>query len=89
MASKSRRRRRKSGGSQSPNGASVATVTLAPGSVPTDEQLEQEAAELESELKERYDGIVCSAKTGEGLETLMHTLEHRLFQTRHAARSQP
>ena len=41
------------------------------------------------ELKERYDGIVCSAKTGEGLETLMHTLEHRLFQTTHSARSKP
>ena len=56
MASKSRRRRRKSGGSSSgPNGASPTTVTLAPGSVPTDEQLEQEAVELEAELQERYD----------------------------------
>ena len=56
MASKSRRRRRsKSGGSSSANGASVTSVTLAPGAVPTDEQLEQEAAELEAELQKRYD----------------------------------
>jgi transcription termination factor Rho len=56
MASKSRRRRRsKSGGSSSANGASVTSVTLAPGAVPSDEQLEQEAAELEAELQKRYD----------------------------------
>ncbi|MDG1360898.1 MAG: hypothetical protein P8I44_14460, partial [Phycisphaerales bacterium] len=56
MTSKSRRRRRsKGGGNPSGNGASIATVTLAPGSVPTDEQLELEAAELENELQERYD----------------------------------
>ena len=56
MASKSRRSRRsKSGGSSSANGASVTSVTLAPGAVPTDEQLEQEAAELEAELQKRYD----------------------------------
>ena len=56
MASKSRRRRRKSGGSSSnSNGSSGPSVTLAPGAVPTDEQLELEAAELESELQERYD----------------------------------
>ncbi len=56
MTSKSRRRRRsKGGGNNSGNGASIATVTLAPGSVPTDEQLELEAAELENELQERYD----------------------------------
>ena len=52
--SKSRRRRRsKSGGSNS--NASPAAMTLAPGSVPTDEQLEQEAAELEKEAQGRYD----------------------------------
>ncbi|MHC4245800.1 MAG: transcription termination factor Rho [Planctomycetota bacterium] len=56
MTSKSRRRRRsKGGGNNSGNGASIATVTLAPGSVPTDEELELEAAELENELQERYD----------------------------------
>ena len=56
MASKSRRRRRKSGGSSSnSNGSTGPSITLAPGAVPTDEQLELEAAELESELQERYD----------------------------------
>ena len=32
------------------------------------------------ELKERYNGIVCSAMSGEGLEALMQALEQRLFQ---------
>ncbi|MFT5685883.1 MAG: GTP-binding protein HflX [Myxococcota bacterium] len=41
------------------------------------------------ELKERYSGILCSAQTGEGLETLMHTIEHRLFQKAQADRSEP
>lgn len=54
MSKSSRRRRRsKSGGSNS--NSSQATMTLAPGSVPTDEQLEQEAAELEQEAQGRYD----------------------------------
>ncbi|MDA0296633.1 MAG: transcription termination factor Rho [Planctomycetota bacterium] len=54
MTSKSRRRRRKPGGSSTPHGSSGDSITLAPGSVPTDEQLELEAAELEEELQERY-----------------------------------
>ena len=54
MTSKSRRRRRKPGGSSSSHGPSAPSITLAPGSVPTDEQLELEAAELEEELQERY-----------------------------------
>ena len=55
MTSKSRRRRRKPGGSSSSQGSNAPSITLAPGSVPTDEQLELEAAELENELQERYD----------------------------------
>jgi transcription termination factor Rho len=55
MTSKSRRRRRKPGGSSSSHGGNAAaSITLAPGSVPSDEQLELEAAELEEELQERY-----------------------------------
>ena len=55
MSSKSnRRRRRKGGGGGQPGGGPIPTcamMTLPPGSVPTDEQLEQEAAELESSGK--------------------------------------
>ena len=54
MTSKSsRRRRRKSSGGNS--NAAPNAMTLAPGSVPTDEQLEKEAAELEKEAQGRYD----------------------------------
>ena len=45
MAKKRRRRKKSSSG-----GASIALMTLNPGEVPSDEQLEQEAAELEKEL---------------------------------------
>ena len=55
MSSKSnRRRRRKGGGGGQLGGGPIPTgamMTLPPGSVPTDEQLEQEAAELESSGK--------------------------------------
>ena len=50
MASKSRRRGRRKSGSNSGSGG-VATMVLAPGSVPTDEQLEEELREFESETK--------------------------------------
>src|SRR5690606_22249767 len=49
----SRRRRRKGGGGGS--FAPVMTMTLAPGSVPSDEQLEAEAAALEQEIQGKYD----------------------------------
>ncbi len=47
---KSRRRRKRSGASDS-----ALTVTLQPGEVPTDEELEAEAAALEAETQGRYD----------------------------------
>ena len=47
---KSRRRRKRSGPSDS-----ALTVTLQPGEVPTDEELEAEAAALEAETQGRYD----------------------------------
>jgi len=43
---KKRRRRKKSGG----KGGGIAVMTLQPGQVPTDEQLEEEAKQLEKEL---------------------------------------
>ena len=52
--SKSRRRRRSKTGGGKPTLAQP-SITLAPGSVPTDEQLELEAAELEKEAQSRYD----------------------------------
>ncbi len=62
MSSKSgRRRRRKGGGSGGgggpgqPHVPSAPTVTLAPGSVPSDEQLEAEALALEQEIQGKYD----------------------------------
>jgi transcription termination factor Rho len=48
---KSRRRGKKRGGS----GGGVATVTLQPGQVPSDEVLEAEAAALEEETQGKYD----------------------------------
>ncbi|MFO0827612.1 MAG: transcription termination factor Rho [Phycisphaerales bacterium] len=56
-----RRRRRKGGGGGGGGGGGLAqipsapTVTLAPGSVPSDEQLEQEALALEQEIQGKYD----------------------------------
>ncbi|MDZ4755158.1 MAG: transcription termination factor Rho [Phycisphaerae bacterium] len=67
MSSKGGRRRRRkggsigggSGGSSGPNGererSFVPTMSLAPGSVPTDEQLEAEALALEQEIQGKYD----------------------------------
>ena len=55
MTSKSSRRRRRKSSSGGNSNASPAAMTLAPGSVPTDEQLELEAAELEKEAQGRYD----------------------------------
>jgi transcription termination factor Rho len=52
MATKKSRRRRKKGGSQ---GSPAYTVTLQPGEVPTDEELEREAAALEEETQGKYD----------------------------------
>ena len=37
-------------------------------------------------LARRYEGMLCSAQTGEGLDELMAVIEHRLFQQGHAAR---
>ena len=55
MTSKSSRRRRRSKGGGGNSNSAQPTITLAPGSVPTDEQLELEAAELEKEAQGRYD----------------------------------
>jgi len=58
MANKKRSRRRKNaGGPPRPGGHSggVAVMTLRPGQVPTDEELEREAAALEQEIQGKYD----------------------------------
>ncbi len=68
MAKKRRRRKKSSSG-----GAAIALMTLNPGEVPSDEQLEQEAAELEKELdsktQKRYDD---AKKKGLDLASLQH-----------------
>ncbi|HMN97106.1 MAG TPA: transcription termination factor Rho [Phycisphaerales bacterium] len=50
-----RRRRRNKGGGGHYQAPSAAPVTLAPGTVPSDEQLEAEAAALEEEIQGKYD----------------------------------
>ena len=40
-------------------------------------------------LREHYGGLLCSAATGDGLEALMHALEHRLFQQRQQEATTP
>ncbi|MHC4833220.1 MAG: transcription termination factor Rho [Planctomycetota bacterium] len=54
MSSKSSRRRRRKSGGSGPAVPTAATMTLAPGSVPSDEQLEAEAKALEASGK-KYD----------------------------------
>ena len=54
MASKSRRRGRRKSGSNSGSGNSANTIVLAPGSVPTDEQLEEELRDLEKKTQGKY-----------------------------------
>ena len=54
--SKGRRRRRRGGSSGGfPSGIAAPPVAVLPGTVPSDEQLEAEAAQLEAELQERWD----------------------------------
>ena len=69
MAKKRRRRKKSSSG----GGGGVAVMTLSPGEVPTDEQLELEAAELEKELdsktQKRFDD---AKKEGLDLASLQH-----------------
>jgi len=72
---KKRRRRKKSGG----KGGGIAVMTLQPGQVPTDEQLEEEAKQLEKELdsktqkrfddakKDGYDLASLQSLTGQEL----------------------
>ena len=64
--SKKRRRRKKSPG----NAPAVPVVTLEPGSVPTDEQLAEEARELESTLDKKTRAKYEKAKK-EGLDLSM------------------
>jgi transcription termination factor Rho len=52
---KSRRRRKRPAGAPSSGTPHQNIVTLMPGEVPTDEELEAEAAALESELQDKYD----------------------------------
>ena len=54
MASKSRRRGRRKSGSNSGSGNSANAIVLAPGSVPTDEQLEEELRDLEKKTQGKY-----------------------------------
>jgi transcription termination factor Rho len=63
---KSRRRRKRSSG---PGQSAAYTVTLQPGEVPTDEELEAEAAALEAETQGRYD---LAKKDDLNLATLQH-----------------
>ncbi len=77
MASKkSRRRRSKRGGGSSQN-AAVATVTLQPGEVPSDEQLEAEAAELDKETQGKYD---LAKKDDYNLTKLQHMSNDELIK---------
>jgi len=69
MAKKRRRRKKSSSG----GGGGVAVMTLNPGEVPTDEQLEQEAAELEKELDSKTQKRFDDAKK-EGLDLV--SLQH-------------
>jgi transcription termination factor Rho len=72
-AKKSRRRRKRPGGpGGGPSGGSTPyqnIVTLQPGEVPTDEELEAEAAALESELQDKYD---LAKKDNLSLSALQH-----------------
>ena len=68
MATKKSRRRRKRSGSGGPS-AAYAAVTLQPGEVPTDEELEAEAAALDEETQGRYE---LAKKDELSLATLQH-----------------
>ena len=50
-----KRRRRRKGSSGKKKNSGIATIKLNPGDVPTDEQLEKEAAELEKEHQGKFD----------------------------------
>ncbi|MAT82247.1 MAG: transcription termination factor Rho [Phycisphaerae bacterium] len=66
MAKKRRRRKKSSGG-----GSSVATMTLQPGQVPTDEELEAEASKLDKELDSKTQAKFDKAKKdGQDLASL-------------------
>ena len=65
MATKKSRRRRK----RSSQSAATVTMTLQPGEVPTDEELEAEAAALEEETQGKYD---LAKKDEMSLATLQH-----------------
>jgi len=66
MATKKSRRRRKRSSSSSP---AIQTMTLQPGEVPTDEELEAEAAALDKETQGKYD---LAKKDDLNLITLQH-----------------
>jgi len=68
MASKKQRRRNKKR-STSNGKEEASTVTLKPGEVPSDEQLEQEAAKLDEETQGKYDD---AKKDGMNLASLQH-----------------
>ncbi len=75
-AKKSRRRRKRPGGS----GGSTPhqnIVTLQPGEVPTDEELEAEARALENELQDKYD---LAKKDDLSLGTLQHMTASELVK---------
>src|SRR5690242_17182142 len=55
MSSKKSRRRRKNRFGQSPNFNAPAAVTINPGEVPTDEQLEAEMVALDAETDGKYE----------------------------------
>src|SRR5690554_2018502 len=67
MSSSTKKSRRR--GKKRSSAASVATVTLQPGQVPSDEVLEAEAAALEEETQGKYD---LAKKDEFNLVTLQH-----------------
>ncbi|MHC5113758.1 MAG: transcription termination factor Rho [Planctomycetota bacterium] len=72
MATKKSRRRRKRSGSHA---AAVQTMTLQPGEVPTDEELEAEARALEEETQGKYE---LAKKDDLSLATLQHMATEEL-----------
>ncbi len=52
---KPRRRRKRSGGGGGPSPSQAMSITLQPGQVPTDEELQAEAAALDAEAQEKYE----------------------------------
>ena len=75
MATRKYRKRRKKGG----GGDAALTVTLQPGEVPTDEELEAEAKAIDAETQGRYE---LAKKDEMSLSTLQHMSPRARVKTR-------